>query len=1547
MGASRRASSVLAFAFAAAAAAAAAGCGGSGSSTPPEPTGELIGRVELGPDLPLSSCRVTVEGTPLGSPCDASGEFDIRRIAKGRWNLRIEDTSPSVATRLAPRRIAAGVNPGFLTDLGAVQLARPGQIGGHLDTAAGQTVPFAILSVPSYGAVAMANANGGYLIEGVPPGDHVVVLTTDSGSSSQSGIRVLPDSTTAPINFDLAGAAVASPVHVLGQVVRAGQAESGNGGLKVELVETLDGQTVDTVTTAADGSFTLQSMAGVYLVRARDGNKPYVAITPHVVVYGDRDIQLDGVLTIPSGSDLDGNGVPDTMDPDIDGDGVPNDMDAFPNDPAESKDTDSDGVGDNSDLRSHGGMAIDMVTPTPDTDGDGLLDFEDDCPKIANPDQKDTDGDGVGDVCDNCPLVANPDQKDSVGDGIGDACRSCVNGDPCRPTNACHTGRLRCTTTGAVCDDAGGVLDNGAACGSGQVCNNGACAPCQAGDSCQVGCHLGAVSCDSGTAVCQDQSISSPDGASCAGDGQHVCSAGQCVLCSQGTDCPYAPNKCHVGHVSCASGSTMCVDSGLPSPDGTSCGGPQQVCRAGSCVTCRAGAACVPTSNPCHSGHFDCTSGSEVCVDDGTPGNDGTSCGQTSGFYCQNGSCVALADMMTVASGGSQSGTVGQTLGPVQLVLKNGGGAPIPNVTVTFTAPPGAATNPPTALTDGQGQVSFVPRLGPAAGAQVFQASCAVAPTVTITLTATAAPAGQPVTLVNADHVEGDSGVPGPAAQARVGQVLGTAVAPDGTIYFVDYDHHRVRKVAPDGTISNVAGTGGAAFGGDFGPASQALLYYPAGLALDATGATMYISDSVNTRVRAVNLQTGIITTYAGGGNAPGPGFGDGGPAASATLSNPQELLIDPSGALYIADVGHSSVRRVDPTTRNISTVLPGATCTTIDAVDYNGCSGNCGMALDSAGQLFVSGTICGVGPGGTTTSGIVRRNADGTLAHVAGRYNGVAGDGAAAVNTQLTAPSSLAFDAAGNLLFAEPQANKIRRIDGATGTVSTVVGTGTAGWAPDGTPALSTPLNGASYFVMLGNDILIADRNNFGLRRIGSVGLTTPTPVALAIASGDAQSVAVDRLIPLPLSASVTSGATALSGINVGFTAVDAGIAMYGTSALTGANGVAQISLRPGRKPAAYHVQASLQNLHGQQVSGSPATFTINATAPAAGTIFTAVNVDHTGGGDGFPGPGTQAHISIPEGMAADANGNVYFATDNHRVFKLSAEGVLTLIAGTGGASFTGDQGPATQATFYYPVSLALDANATTLYIADELNNRVRAVDLASGIIRTVAGGGSATAPAYGDGGPATSAVLSSPAMVSVSPAGALYIGDTGHSRIRKVDFSTGVISAFMDPTNCAATDAIQFSSCLGGTCAMAWDAGGVNIAAQVCGTGPNVLGGSSVPGILRRANDGTLTHIAGRYQGATSDGGAATGVSLAAVHAVARDAAGAIWLSSGSRIHVIDPNTGIITSAAGNGTPGFGGDYGPGTAAQVYDPSALVFDAGGHLIISDGSNVSLRIMW
>ncbi|SPP63407.1 hypothetical protein [Nitrospira lenta] len=160
--------------------------------------------------------------------------------------------------------------------------------------------------------------------------------------------------------------------------------------------------------------------------------------------------------------------------------------------------------------------------------------------------------------------------------------------------------------------------------------------------------------------------------------------------------------------------------------------------------------------------------------------------------------------------------------------------------------------------------------------------------------------------------------------------------------------------------------------------------------------------------------------------------------------------------------------------------------------------------------------------------------------------------------------------------------------------------------------------------------------------------------------------------------------------------------------------------------------------------------------------------------GGDG--GPATEALLNFPTAVAVDAQGHLYIAdTMNHRVRRVDAQtGIITTIAGTGQARFFGDGGPADHAALNEPAALAVDAQGQ-LYIADQSNNRVRAVDLKTGMIRTVAGMGSA---AYdGDGKPAAESSLAGPSGLAVA-AGTLYIADTFNSRIRSVDLATGMIA-------------------------------------------------------------------------------------------------------------------------------------------------------------------------
>ena len=168
-------------------------------------------------------------------------------------------------------------------------------------------------------------------------------------------------------------------------------------------------------------------------------------------------------------------------------------------------------------------------------------------------------------------------------------------------------------------------------------------------------------------------------------------------------------------------------------------------------------------------------------------------------------------------------------------------------------------------------------------------------------------------------------------------------------------------------------------------------------------------------------------------------------------------------------------------------------------------------------------------------------------------------------------------------------------------------------------------------------------------------------------------------------------------------------------------------------------------------------------------GIISTAAGNGRQGfSGDG--GPANLASVNRPGGVAVDREGNLYVAdTLNHRIRRVDVRGIITTVAGNGKPALSGDDGPATSASLYHPNSIAVDARGN-LYIADTNNSVVRKVNL-EGTISTVAGDGKDRFS--GDGGPAINASLSHPGGVAVDAAGNLYIADTLHSRIRKVSTS------------------------------------------------------------------------------------------------------------------------------------------------------------------------------
>ena len=193
----------------------------------------------------------------------------------------------------------------------------------------------------------------------------------------------------------------------------------------------------------------------------------------------------------------------------------------------------------------------------------------------------------------------------------------------------------------------------------------------------------------------------------------------------------------------------------------------------------------------------------------------------------------------------------------------------------------------------------------------------------------------------------------GPAIQAQLDAPSGVVVDGAGNLYIADRANHRIRKVDSTGTITTIAGTGERGFGGDGGPATQARLNYPYGVAVDGAG-NLYIADLANHRIRKVD-STGTITTFAGTGER---GFGgDGGPASQAQLNFPTGVAVDEAGNLYIADWSNARIRKVDGTgtittiagtgERGFSGDSGPATQAQLDDPT--------GVAVDGAGTLYIA----------------------------------------------------------------------------------------------------------------------------------------------------------------------------------------------------------------------------------------------------------------------------------------------------------------------------------------------------------------------------------------------------------------------------------------------------------------------------------------------------------------------------------------------------------------------------------------------------------------
>lgn len=324
----------------------------------------------------------------------------------------------------------------------------------------------------------------------------------------------------------------------------------------------------------------------------------------------------------------------------------------------------------------------------------------------------------------------------------------------------------------------------------------------------------------------------------------------------------------------------------------------------------------------------------------------------------------------------------------------------------------------------------------------------------------------------------GFSGDGGPAANARINNPYGIARGPDGALYICDMDNHRIRKVSPDGTISTVAGNGDRGYSGDGGPATAARLNEPYEIRF-GPGGNIYFVEMKNHIVRRIDASTHRISTLAGTGQ---PGFGgDGGPAVQAPFRQPHSIQFDSAGDLYICDIGNHRIRKIDMKTGTVSTFAgTGERAPTPDGAKFNQAPLNGPRAIDfdRQGNLWLA-----LREGNAVYRLDLRA---GTIHHVAGTgQKGFTGNGGPAATATLSGPKGLSVGADGNIYLADTESHTIRMIDTRRGSIELIAGTGQRGDGPDSNPLECKLARPHGVFVDSNGAIFVGDSENHRVRVI------------------------------------------------------------------------------------------------------------------------------------------------------------------------------------------------------------------------------------------------------------------------------------------------------------------------------------------------------------------------------------------------------------------------------------------------------------------------------
>jgi uncharacterized protein (TIGR03437 family) len=563
-------------------------------------------------------------------------------------------------------------------------------------------------------------------------------------------------------------------------------------------------------------------------------------------------------------------------------------------------------------------------------------------------------------------------------------------------------------------------------------------------------------------------------------------------------------------------------------------------------------------------------------------------------------------------------------------------------------------------------------------------------------------PSGTLSTVVG-DGVAGFSGNGGPAIAARLNSPRGLALASDGTLYIADGNNYVVRKVDLAGRISTLAGQPGSrcpssdpiTVCGDGGPASKALFTELYDLALDGRGGLL-VSDTWDFRVRRIDLASGVINAFAGSGVW---GFsGDGGPATQARFAYPTSLAIDAAGNVYISDEFNHCVRVVR-TNGTLATAAGGGNqigsgfAATQTALNFPA-----GLFPDGAGNLWVMDAGNGLVRSMNLASGIMTTKA-GTLD---------VGDGGPPSKGVLSLPRHIRMDAAGNLYIADQSHHRIRKVTAATGLISTVAGNGTGGVSGDnGAATAAGLLRPGSVALDDAGNLYIADTDNNRIRRVdGRSGIiTTLSGSGTAAYSGDGGPATLAGLVTPRCVSFRSSAIFVCEGDRIRrIDLVSGAISTVAGGAVVGFAGDGG----PATRAQLFEPTDVVFTSGGEMIIADTRNQVLRRV-DAAGIITTFAGAPTQSGYSGDGGPARLARLNWPVALTVDRADNIYIADFNGTVRKIAPGGTITTVVGTGMIGGSPDGTPAALARLFIPFGLALDG-AGNLYIG-EICDRVRFV--------------------------------------------------------------------------------------------------------------------------------------------------------------------------------------------------------------------------------------------